>query len=200
MHRYAPADVAVRAVCGPLLQKIQVQWYVFFLQLESTRCVFSKYSKSKFSKNTTDLLSIRVATCFDSGSHHQANYWTMFEVHQVKLHIFGIPKCLQQCENVGTIKVNIYNIIYRMFNLKVDRILIWVIYLLRFIKCYITQLTCIYSKCWKWCPFISVHLSTRFTTFLATFLSVLSFTSSMARVIFIFKILNFWKELCLQWA
>ena len=40
--------------------------------------------------------------------------------------------------------------------------------------------TCIYSKCWKWCPFISVHLSTCFTMFLATFLSVLSFTSSMA--------------------
>ena len=31
-------------------------------------------------------------------------------------------------------------------------------------------------------------------------LSVLSFTSSMARVIFIFKILNFSKKLCLQWA
>ena len=71
---------------------------------------------------------------------------------------------------------------YREFNLKVDRILIWVIYLLRF-TCYITQLIFIYSKCWKWCPFISVHLSTRFTMFLATFASVLSFTSSMARVI-----------------
>jgi len=64
---------------------------------------------------------------------------------------------------------------YRMFNLKVDRISIWVIYLLRFTTCYITQLTCIYSKCWKWCLFISMHLSTRFTMFLATFLSVLSF-------------------------
>ena len=35
-----------------------------------------------------------------------------------------------------------------VFNLKADRILIRVIYLLR-ITCYITQLTCIYSKCWK---------------------------------------------------
>jgi len=89
---------------------------------------------------------------------------------------------------------------YRVFNIKVDRILIWVIYLLIFTTCYITQLACIYSKCWKWCPFISMHLSTRFTMFLATFLSVLSFTSSMARVIFIFKIPNFSKKLCLQWA
>jgi hypothetical protein len=36
-----------------------------------------------------------------------------------------------------------------VFNLKVDRILMSVIYLLRFTTCYITQLTCIYSKCWK---------------------------------------------------
>ena len=64
--------------------------------------------------------------------------------------------------------------LYRVFNLKVERILLWVIYLLRFTTCYITQLTSIYSKCWKWCPFISMHLSTRFTMFLATFLSVLS--------------------------
>ena len=77
--------------------------------------------------------------------------------------------------------------IIQVFNFKVDRILIWVIYLLRFTTCYITQLTCIYSKCWKWCKFISVHLSTHFTMFLANFLSVLSFTSSMARVIFIFN-------------
>jgi len=65
--------------------------------------------------------------------------------------------------------------LYRVFNLKVDRILIWVIYLLRFTTYHITELTCIYSKCWKWCPFISMHLSTRFTMFLATFLSVLLF-------------------------
>jgi hypothetical protein len=67
------------------------------------------------------------------------------------------------------------NYLYRMFNLKVDCVLIRVIYLLRFTTWYITQLTCIYSKCWKWCPFISMHLSTRFTMFLITFLSVLSF-------------------------
>jgi hypothetical protein len=100
-----------------------------------------------------------------------------------------------------------FNRKYRVFNLKVDRILIWVIYLLRFTTYYVTQLTCIYSKCWKWCPFISMHLSTRFTMFLATFLSVLLFISSMARVIFIFNcfrsrvcLLNFSKKLCLQWA
>ena len=92
------------------------------------------------------------------------------------------------------------NSLYRVFNLKVDRILIWAIYLLRFTTCYITQLTCIYSTCWKWRPFISMHLSTYFTMSLATFLSVLSFTSSMAWVIFIFKILNFSKKLCLQRA
>jgi hypothetical protein len=63
--------------------------------------------------------------------------------------------------------------------------------LLRFTICYTTQLTCIYNKCWKWRPFTSMHLSTRVTMFLATFLSVLSFTSSTERVIFIFKILNF---------
>jgi hypothetical protein len=56
-----------------------------------------------------------------------------------------------------------------------DRILMWVIYLPRFTICYITQLTCIYSWCWKWCSFISVHLLTSFTMFLTTFLSVLSY-------------------------
>jgi len=41
----------------------------------------------------------------------------MFEVHQVKVHIFAIPKCLQQWENVGTVEVDIYNIIYiKYFN------------------------------------------------------------------------------------
>jgi hypothetical protein len=35
--------------------------------------------------------------------------------------------------------------------------------------CYITQLACVYSKCWKLCPFISVHLSTRFTMFHADY-------------------------------
>ena len=34
----------------------------------------TKYSKSKFKQNTTNLLSIKVATRFDSKSHHQANY------------------------------------------------------------------------------------------------------------------------------
>jgi len=73
-------------------------------------CKKFKYWKSKFSQNTTNLLS--KWTCFDSMSrHHQANYWNMFEVHQVKVHIW-VPKFLQQCENVGTIKVDISNIIY----------------------------------------------------------------------------------------
>jgi len=96
--------------------------------------------------------------------------------------------------NLKKHKFNIYGSMhhkYWVFNIKVDHILIWVIYLLRFTTCYITQLSCIYSKCWKWCPFISLHLSKRFTMFLATFLSVLSFTSSMARVIFIFYCFRF---------
>jgi len=66
-----------------------------------------RYFKSKFSQNTTNLLSIKVATCFDLRLHHQANYRTMYEVHQVKVHILGIPKCLQQWENVGTNEVDI---------------------------------------------------------------------------------------------
>ena len=82
------------------------------LCLWRTNAYNTKYSKSKFSRNTTNLLSIKVATCFDSRSHHKANYWTMFEVRQVKVHIFGIPKCLRQWENVGTNEVDIYNIIY----------------------------------------------------------------------------------------
>ena len=51
--------------------------------------------KIKFSQNTTNLLSIKLATCFDSKGHHQANYWTMFKVHQETTHIFRISKCLQ---------------------------------------------------------------------------------------------------------
>jgi len=45
-----------------------------FFELESSPCVFTKYSKSEFSQSTTNLLSVKVATCFDSRSHHQANY------------------------------------------------------------------------------------------------------------------------------
>ena len=85
--------------------------------------------------------------------------------------------------------------IYRMFNLKLDRILIRVIYLLRFTTCYITQQTYIYSKCWKWCPFISMHLSTRFTMFLATFLSVLSFLNIFRNGTFYWRVPSkFFKE------
>ena len=87
------------------------------------------------------------------------------------------------------------NLIYRVFNLKVDHIFIWVIYLLRFTICYITQLTCIYSRCWKWCPFISVHLSTRFTMFLATFLSILSFFNHLRNSTFYWRLPSkFFKE------
>ena len=50
---------------------------------------------------------------------------------------------------IYVVYIYIYIHIHRMFNLKVDRILIYVIYLIRFTTCYITQLTCIYSKCWK---------------------------------------------------
>jgi len=35
----------------------------------------------------------------------------MFEVHQVKVHIFGIAKCLQYKQNVGTDEVDITVII-----------------------------------------------------------------------------------------
>jgi len=85
--------------------------------------------------------------------------------------------------------------------LKSGLILIWVIYLLRFTKCYITQLTCIYSKCWKCCPFISMHLSIRFVMFLATFLSVLSFFNHFRNSTFYWRLPSkFFKELCLQWA
>jgi hypothetical protein len=35
----------------------------------------------------------------------------MFEVRQLKVHIFGIPKYLQEWENVDTNEVDIYNII-----------------------------------------------------------------------------------------
>jgi len=86
-------------------------------------------------------------------------------------------------------------VIYRVFNLKMDRILIWVIYLLIFTTCYITQQTCIYSKCWKWCPFISMHLSTRFSMFLATFLSVLSFFNHFRNSTFYWRLPSkFFKE------
>ena len=64
-------------------------------------------SQDKFqSQNTTNLLSIiNVATCFDSQSHHLANHWTVFKVHQVKVHIFGIRKCLQEHEeSVNTVE------------------------------------------------------------------------------------------------
>ena len=99
----------------------------------------------------------------------------------------------------------IYIYIYTVFSLKVGRILIWVIYLPRFTTCYITQLTCIYSKCWKWCSFISMHLSTRFTMFLATYLSVLSFEPVSRNFVIIFAtalftgacLPNFSKKLCL---
>jgi hypothetical protein len=97
-------------------------------------------------------------------------------------------------------RINCINTSGTGVQLKSDRILIWVIYLLKFTLCYITQLNFICSKCWKWCPFISMHLSTPVTMFLATFLSILSFHSSMSRVIFIFKILIFSKKLCLKWA
>ena len=74
-------------------------------------------------------------------------------------------------------------------------ILIWVIYLMRFTTCYITQLICIYSKCWKWCPFISMHLLTRFTMFLGTFLSVLSFFNNFRNSTFCWHLPSkFFKE------
>jgi len=94
-----------------------------------------------------------------------------------------------------TVEVLLLFSLYRVFNLKVDRILIWVIYLLRFTTCYITQLTGIYSNCWKWCPFISMHLSTCFTMFFATFLSVLSFFNHFRNSTFYWRLSSkFFKE------
>jgi len=88
--RQATDGSTVHALCTLDYQDFYFNW--------SHPDVFSRqYSKSKFSQNTTNLLSIiNMATCFDSQSHHQANYWTMFEVQQVKVHTFGIPKYLQQ--------------------------------------------------------------------------------------------------------
>jgi hypothetical protein len=97
-----------------------------------------------------------------------------------------------------------FNILYLYIldvQLKSGPNLIWVIYLLRFTTCYITQLICIYSKCWKWCPFISMHLSTRFIMFLATFLSGLSFFNYFRNSTFHWRmLLKYSKKLCLQWT
>ena len=122
--------------------------------------------------------------------------FTLYRVGSKKVAPFSFCTCL--CDILSGISM------YRVFNFKVDRILIWVVYLLRFTTCYITQLNCVYSKCWKWYPFILMHLSTRFAMFLANFLGVLSFTS----LIIIFAIalftgaclLNFSKKHCLQWT
>jgi len=97
---------------------------------------------------------------------------------------------------------------YRVFNLKVDRILVSVIYLLRFTTCYIIQLNCIYSKCWKRCPFISMHLSLVLTLISADYDSSPKVNLFHGIFLFIFAIalfagaclLNFSKKLCLQWA
>ena len=101
-----------------------------------------------------------------------------------KEQIWGLRYCLSKLRSLlsffcqawrHTVKSLSLTASVQVVQLKGDRILIWVIYLLIFTTCCITQLTSIYNKCWKWCPFISMHLSTRFTMFLATFLSVLSF-------------------------
>jgi hypothetical protein len=91
--------------------------------------------------------------------------------------------------------VHMHMLLYRVFNLKVDRILIRVIYLLLFTTCFVTQLTCIHCKCWKVRPFISMHLSTRFTMYLATFLSVLSFFNTFRNSTFYWRLPSkFFKE------
>jgi len=142
------------------------------MELEFSWQIFENYSNIKFHENPSSTPYICASLLLISRLN-------------ICMHFSSLPR---------TIHASPLHPCYRGFNLKVDRILIRVIYLLRF-TCYITQLTYIYSKCWKWCPFISMHLSTRFTMFLTTFLGVLSFTSSLARVIFIFKILNFSKKL-----
>ena len=69
---------------------------------------------------------------------------------------FLVPKTVNQC--IIFFSVIQTGHILQGVHLKNGPILIRVIYLLRFTTCYITQLTCIYSKCWKWCPSISMYL------------------------------------------
>ena len=118
-------------------------------------------------------------------------------------HLVYVRSCLKVIKNstahiklkTKCVYIYIYIYIYSVFNLKVARILIWVIYLLRFTTSYITQLTCTYSKCWKWCPFISMHLSTCFAMFFATFLSVLSFFNHFRNSTFYWRLSSkFFKE------
>ena len=95
------------------------QWEFFYLLLDLSRCVFTKYSNSKFSQNTTNLLPIKVATCLDSRSHHQANYWTMFEAHQVKGHIWD-PKVFTAVRECGY-KWDWYLQYYQYYNITIVR-------------------------------------------------------------------------------
>jgi len=124
-------------------------------------------------------------------------------VHAVLRYFFHAEFIIKGYINCISIKYKVQGV-----QLKSGPILMWVIYLLRFTTCYITQLTCVYSKCWKWCPFVSVRLSTRFAMFLATFLSGLLFEPVSWNFLIIFAIalftgaclLNFSKKLCLRWA
>ena len=129
------------------------------MELEFSWQIFENYSNIKFHENPSSTPYICASLLLISRLN-------------ICMHFSSLPR---------TIHASPLHPCYRVFNLKVDRILIWVIYLLRFTTRYVTQLTCIYSKCCKWCPFISMHLSIRFTVFLPTFLSIF-FTSSMARV------------------
>ena len=111
-------------------------------------------------------------------------------VHAVLRYFFHAEFIIKGYINCISIKYKVQGV-----QLKSGPILMWVIYLLRFTTCYITQLTRIYSKCWKWRPFISVYLSTRFTMFLATFLSVLSFLNHFRNSTFYWRLLSkFFKE------
>jgi hypothetical protein len=74
--------VIIKPIIEPCMRYIK--WKCRFLGSQKTG--------RKFSQNTTNLFSVKVAKYFDSRSQHQANFWTTYKVHQVKVHIFEIPK------------------------------------------------------------------------------------------------------------
>ena len=90
-------------------------------------------------------------------------YFVLLLPYQIRLHYGGIYREL--------LKVSVEYLIFGEFMVSYSNIqsvqlksgpYFNMSYLLRFTTCCITQLTSIYSKCWKWCTFISMHLSTRF--------------------------------------
>jgi len=101
---------------GPLLLfllSVNIDWLgttwieqvFFFFLVGAIRMCFTKYFKSWFCQNTTNFIVNRKCGYMFRLSNHQANSWTIFTVHWVKVHIFGISKCLQLRHNVGANKV-----------------------------------------------------------------------------------------------